>query len=85
MKIVEMYDDEAIENVAASLKYHNDELILIGYNLRKMEKGVANIHGGTIPTPTNLKEEKRFNVGVDLCGYAPVAYDNIMKIISKAK
>ena len=43
MKIVEMYDDEAIENVAASLKYHNDELILIGYNLRKMEKGVTNI------------------------------------------
>lgn len=49
------------------------------------EKGVVNLHGGTIPTPTSLKEEKRFNVGVDFCGYAPVAYDNIMKIISKAK
>lgn len=49
------------------------------------ENGVVNLHGGTIPTSYNLKSERRFNVCVDFCGYTPVTYDNVMKIISKAK
>lgn len=56
---------------------------LLDWNGKEM--GSINIHGGTIQTPTNLKSEKRFNVGVDFCGETPVAYDYIIKIIEKAK
>ncbi|MBR3646050.1 MAG: DUF1887 family protein [Lachnospiraceae bacterium] len=43
MILVEIYDEEVIDNVAASLKFKNDELIFIGYNLRNMQKGIDNI------------------------------------------
>lgn len=48
------------------------------------DKGVINLHGGTMPT-ANLNIEKRFNVSVDCCGFKPISYDTIMKLVKKQK
>lgn len=43
MVLVEIYDEDVMDNIVASLKFKNSELIFVGYNLRNMQKGIQNI------------------------------------------
>lgn len=44
MTIVEIYDEEVVNNICASLKFNNEKIIYIGYDKREMERGVENIN-----------------------------------------